>query len=349
MAQRIPGAPGAGVDVQNVAGHQYVTDKQTGAQIADRPIANAMRTTTVQGPNGTIIMQGGQQVGVVPFSTQPAQIAAYTRDSDIVAKVAQSTSQAEQQLQLALEGRNLAKGLPTGAGGEGRAEVGNWLKTYAPDGVYQAALASGFVPDAPQAQQAMKILQRQAVADEQQMGGSGGLGLTQRYEKANPSLNMTPEAIRDISNLKAVSAQAVKDYGDNLTSFFNDQQTALFDPAKRGTSTYQPISNFNQQWHAQRNVGTYMAAVDAMNGHPYADWSRGLSAQDQDRALGIISRVDPTSMVAGPRGQIGVTKGGGQAAGNTATVGAPSVGAVVQGYRFNGGDPSNPASWARAQ
>ena len=175
VAQRIPGTPGAGVDVQNVAGHQYVTDKQTGAMLDDRPIANAMRVTTIPGPNGTIVMQGNQQVATIPFSTQPAQVAAYQRDSDDVTKVAQQNTAAEQSLQQTLEARNLAQGLPTGSGGEGRAALASWLKTYAPDSVYQGALETGFVPDSPRSEQLAKILLRGAATDEQQLGGSGGL------------------------------------------------------------------------------------------------------------------------------------------------------------------------------
>ncbi len=353
VAQRIPGAPGKGVTNKIEGGVALSLDNDDGHLVSriEGAAPDTSRSTTIAGPDGNIIVQSGQVRGVVPFSTQPAQIAAYTRDADVVSKVAQTTGQAEQQLQLALEGRNLTKGLPSGAGGEWRSGVANYLKTYAPDAVYQAAVSGNFVPDAAQSQEAMKILQKQAVTDEQAMGGSGGLGLTQRYEKTNPSLNMTPQAIQELSNLKAISAQAVHDYGTGMTEYFNKQQTNLLhpDPSTPGASSYQPISNYDQYWYGQRNVGTYLGAAGAINGKPYAEWSKGLQPEDQARALEIISRVDPTTVVNGPNGPIGVVKGsGGQSQGQRAPA-APAVGTVMQGYRFNGGDPSNSASWAKVQ
>jgi hypothetical protein len=350
VAQRLPGAPGQGTETTAIGGTAYVKDKQTGQVISTYQVPDTRRTTTVQGPNGTIVMQGNQQVGTIPFSTQPAQIAAYQRDSDEVTKVAQQNTAAEQSLQQTLEARDLAKGLPTGAGGEDRAALSGWLKTYAPDSVYQAALATGFVPNSPQAEQLAKLLLRQAAMDDQQLGGSGGLGMTEKFQKANPNLNMQPESIQAIQNLKAVSQQAIKDYGDGAMGFFNQQQDNILHQGGQ----YQPLSNFNQAWHSQQNVQTYMAAVDAMNGKPYAQWSRSLAPADQERALSIISRIDPSTTVNGPRGPIGVIKGGGQQQGQARQQSAPAsaappVGTMMQGYRFNGGDPANPASWARAQ
>ena len=279
-------------------------DKQTGAVLSTYAVPNTMRATTVQGPNGTIVMQGGQQVGVIPFSTQGPQIAAYTRDSDVMTKVAQANTAAEQDLQQTLEARKLAQGLPTGAGGENRLAIASAIKTFAPDSVYQAALGSGFIPDSPQGEQLAKILLRGAVTDEQTMGGSGGLGMTEKFQKAYPNLNMQPESIQAILNLKAVNAQAAKDYADNATQYFNGQQDNILHHGGQ----YQPLSNFNQAWHSQQNAQTYFAAVGAMNGKPYAEWSRGLPGPAQDRVAEIVSRIDPTTQIMGQNGPISVVK-----------------------------------------
>ena len=179
---RLPNAPGSGTDIKFEGGHRIVSDKQTGALVSDDAgFPDSGRMQMVPGPNGTIVYQSGKSVGTIPFSTQPAQIAAYTRDSEIATKIAQQNSSSEQQLQQTLEARNLAKNLPTGAGGEDRAAMASWLKTYAPAGVYQAALNTGFLPDSPQAEQTAKLLLRQAATDEQQLGGSGGLGMTEKF------------------------------------------------------------------------------------------------------------------------------------------------------------------------
>ena len=170
--------------------------------------------------------------------------------------------------------------------------------------------------------------------------------MTEKFQKANPSLNMQPQSIQAILNLKAVTQQATRDYANGATAYFNQQQDNILHQG----GSYQPLSNFNQAWHSQQNAQTYLAAVDAMNGKPYAQWSSGLSPQDQDRALGVINRVDPTTTVNGPNGRIGVVKGGsGGGSGGSSSGAGPALGTVMQGYRFTGGDPASPSSWSRVQ
>ena len=351
---RMPGLPGQkGVETKFQGGTMIQTDAETGRVIRVVPnaVPDTSRQQSVQGSNsdgtpGTLLFQDGKQVGFVPASTQPIQMAAYQSDLARSGQVAQQATDAEQQIQRALEARNYAKGLPTGAGGDDRAAISAWLKTYAPDSVYKNFVASGALPDAPQAQEAAKVMLSQAGLDEKAMGGSGGLGLTEKYEKANPSLNMTPEAIAAMSNLKAVTAQSAADYANGYLGYFKKNADSFTNGGK-----YQPAADFDQAWHSQPNVQTYLAAVDAMNGKPYADWSKGLSPQVQQRALGVIARIDPTTVVNGQKGRI-LVNGQPQSAGGSSGAAAaapPPVGTVQAGYRFNGGDPGSPASWARVQ
>lgn len=349
---RVPGAPGAGVDTKIEGGSAISTDKQTGQVTNVTPgLPDSSRMVTVPGPDGTQVYQSGRLVRTIPFSTQPAQIHAWEKDQDRATAVAQQSTDAEQQIQRALEGRNLAQGLPTGSGGETRQAISTWLKTYASPGIYDSFIKGGYLPDAPQAEEAAKVMLGQAALDEKTMGGSGGLGLTEKYAKANPSLNMTPQAIRDMSNLKAITAQSVKDYGDGFLQSFNEQQDNILHNSK----PYQPASNFDQKWHSQANVQDYLAAIGAMNGKPYSVWSQGISnPAEEDRIKGIIARVDPTTIINGKNGQIGVVKASTQVSAAPANAPAgvpapPAVGTVMQGHRFMGGDPSSPASWQAVQ
>ena len=351
VAMRLPGSPGKGVDTKFVGGTAVQTDNSTGAIVGVVPnlVPDPSRMSSVagsyNGQNGTIQYQDGKVVGFVPASTQPIQMAAYNADVARAPQVAQAATDAEQQVQRAIEARNYATGLPTGAGGEDRAALSTWLKTYAPTSVYQGFVKSGYLPDAPEAEEAAKIMLSQAAMDEKTMGGSGGLGLTEKYAKANPSLNMTPQAIQDMSNLKAVTAQSAKDYSDGFLNYFNQQQKNF---TQQG-GTYQPASNFDQAWHSGKNVQVYMAATNAMNGQPYTQWSKGLAPGDQQRALAVIGRIDPTSVVNGAQGRIQVNGQPQQAAAPLGSPSAPAVGTVQAGYRFNGGDPSSPSSWGRVQ
>ena len=303
VARRLPGSPGAGVDTKIEGGLAVSTDKQTGKLVNVTPgLPDTSRTTTVAGPNGNIVMQSGKPIAVIPFSTQPAQIDAWKKDQDQARTVAQQSGQAEQQLQQVLEGRDLAKGLPTGTGGQSRAAISNWLQTYAPASVYDSFVKGGYLPDAAQAQEAAKVFLKQAGTDEKTQGGSGGLGLTQMYANANPNLDLSPKAIQDISNLKAVSAQATKDYGDGFLKHFNKQSDSLLHEG----GSYDSTSNYDQQWYGQKNVRTYLAATNAMNGKPYAEWSKNLAPEDQDRARQIIGRIDPSTEISGPHGKMTV-------------------------------------------
>ncbi len=348
---RMPGLPPPkGVDTKFVGGTMVQTDSADGHVVNVTPgmVPDVSRQTSVQGTNsdgtpGTLLFQDGKQVGFVPASTQPIQMEAYKNDLARSGQVAQQATDAEQQIQRALEARNYAQGLPTGAGGDDRAAVSTWLKTYAPISVYQSFVNSGYLPDAPQAQEAAKVMLSQAALDEKAMGGSGGLGLTEKYEKANPSLNMTPEAISAMSNLKAVTAQSAADYANGYLNYFKQNADKFTNGGK-----YEPAASFDQAWHSQPNVQTYLGAIDAMNGAPYSQWSKGLPPEVQQRALGVISRIDPTTVVNGQRGRIMVT-GSPQNVVGSHNAAAPTAGSVQGGYRFNGGDPSNPASWGRVQ
>lgn len=390
---RLPGAPPKIKTIPLPSGQVLNIDENTGQEVGPRlqTPSTARLTLMPNAAGGTdAVNPSGEVVRTTAGNSRDVQLAAYKRDADNVDKMTAQSTQLEQSLQQTLEARNLAKGLATGAGGDARANISSWVKTYAPDSVYQSVIKSGFLPDSPQAEQTAKLLLRGAATDEQQLGGSGGLGMTEKFQKANPSLNMQPQSIQAISNLKAVTAQSAKDYNDGAMAYFNPQQDKMLRPDPNVPGTYSPLSDFNQQWHSQRNVGTYMAAVDAMNGKPFAQWSKGLAGPEQDRALQIISRIDPSTTVQGPRGWQGVVKGGlvqAQGAGTTqptvvapsapagipgsgsgsaqpsqpaqvsapaasaapARPAAPAVGAVMGGYRFNGGDPASPASWVKAQ
>jgi hypothetical protein len=109
---------------------------------------------------------------------------------------------------------------------------------------------------------------------------------------------MQPQSIREMSNLRAVTALAGQDYVqgklDHITHFgrqFTDEH-----------QNYVPAANYDKAWFSQNNRNTYMAAVNAMNGKPFEEWSKGLSEDEGRRALGVVARLDPTATVQGQNG-----------------------------------------------
>ena len=308
---RMPGLPSPkGVDTKFVGGTMVQTDSADGHVVNVTPgmVQDISRQTSVQGTNsdgtpGTPSFPGRKAsrlcAGLNPADTDGGL---QVRTSRVPVRLRSKRPMQSNRSSARLKPEIMPRGFPTGAGGDDRAALSTWLKTYAPTSVYQSFVNSGYVPDAPQAQEAAKVMLSQAALDEKAMGGSGGLGLTEKYEKANPSLNMTPEAISAMSNLKAVTAQSAADYANGYLNYFKQNAESFTNGGK-----YQPAASFDQAWHSQPNVQTYLGAIDAMNGAPYSQWSKGLPLPVQQRALGVIARIDPTTVVNGMNGRIRVS------------------------------------------
>lgn len=263
------------------------------------------RGTPVKGPNGE---QGvydnatGHTHWISGADTRPGVDKIATADYEQIAPLAKQSQTLEGTIQKTIEARNAAAEVPTGADADARAARANWIKTYLPGG--DKLIDSGVLQDPTKAQVAKKLLFGLATANEAAYGGSGGLGITQKFEGANPNLDMTGEGIRQMANLQAVTAMANKDYTQGKLSHITDQTTAHF---QGGTSdSYLSAGQYDKNWLSQNNSNTYLAAVNAMNGKPFDEWSKGLSQADAGRALGVIARIDPTATVMGRKGVLPV-------------------------------------------
>jgi soluble lytic murein transglycosylase-like protein len=279
------------------------THALTGAESdAAKPWVNPARVTKVDGPNGTILTQPGSPDRVIPYSTRPFVMDMAKKDNDQIPALAQQALDQEQTIQKTIEARNTAAQIPTGANFDARSATANWLKTYFPEAAAKLGVGKdgALLPDPGTASEGAKLLTGAAQQNEKAMGGSGGLGITTMFVKNNPNLDMQPAAIRDMSNLNAVTQMANKDYLQAKISHIAGQTQNLADPNSDGS--YKPTSAFEKQWFSQNNTNTYYAAVQAMNQKPYEVWSKGLSDGDKQRALGVIARIDPTSKVLGDNG-----------------------------------------------
>lgn len=333
-------------------------------------LANAGQTSTgmltLPGGRGTPIKDESGRQGVYDNATQtvhwlsgpdtrPMTDKIAEQDYAQIPALAKQAQGLEGAIQKSIEARNAAAEVPTGSNSDARAARANWVKTYFPD-IADKLIDSGALQDPTKAQIAKKLLFSQATTDEQSFGGSGGLGITQKFEGANPNLDMTGEGIRQMSNLKAMTALANKDYLEGKINHITDQNQTHYTPGS--TAPYLNAGQYDKKWLSQNNANVYMAAIDAMNGKPFAEWSKNLTdPADIQRALGKISRIDPSAVVNGQHGQLSLRPPAapGQAAPqrqSPATAPAPAVpavGAIMQGHRFLGGDPSKPASWQAVQ
>ena len=245
-------------------------------------------------------IQGGSSG--VPASPGPGQVKAleippemqqhfmtsdYKMINESLSHVIDNVAPAKQQL-FAM--RDLIGPAATGALGEQRAALKNWVQTFAPD------LANKIDMNAAPAQEMLKIATmlggRQENADN---GARGGARLLEMYLKANPSLENQPTANRDMANMLLVSHQYHADYAQGATDYFNHQMNGVMNP--QGQKPYAPVSVYDQQFNATMKPELYYAAVQALNGKSYEEWAKGLSDQQKLLVGGILQRTDQNAAV----------------------------------------------------
>jgi hypothetical protein len=318
---------------------------------------NTGRLVSRPNPNGgaDLYAPSGQLVVPATANARDVQKADYERD----AKSAEDFSDAAQSAQTIMirlqQMRDLVDKLNTGAGGESRAQLAAWAQTYLPERAAKWASDTAGMSDPAAAEELSKLALRGAGDQERGvLGARGGYQATKLFQAMNPGLNLLPGANKAILNSQLVSAQADTDYAQGAMAHFNTNAA----PFRTGIGGYTtPLSEFNRTWTAQRNPQVYAAAMGAVAGLPAVDgemggrqvkgWATGLSAAEYRRALDIVSRADPNARVLDRNGntmsmQPPSAQGVSQ---QRAAPAAPAIGAVMQGHRFMGGDPSSPSSW----
>ncbi len=97
---------------------------------------------------------------------------------------------------------------------------------------------------------------------------------------------------KSILDMQLISNQANQDYTQAALSHFADNEKKF-----QQTHQYDSLTQFDRNWNAQRNPQVYAAAMGAVSGQPAAQWSKGLSDAEYDRALQIVSRANPAAVV----------------------------------------------------
>ncbi len=314
VAQIIPGAPGAGFETHfTPSGDVITSNKSTGQYNTNLGVLpNTARILPVNdGSTVHLFQPGSGEVGSVAAQPDVPQIQAqmYAEDRKTQAQQVDVAQLAQQQQVRLLEAREALQGLPTGAGGEARTAWSAWAETYLPQSWADQFKAKLNLPNAVPGQEFGKLMTQTAGGQVQGVtGGRAGIGIMSLFKANNPGLQLQPNANRDLLNAQLVSTQADADYARGLNDFVNQNGQKLVN--KQG---YTPASQYDQTWLAQRNPQVNVAAAEAMNGTPFAFWSKGLSPAEGARAMQIINRIDPTMTVQGKAGPLSVQQfGGGQ-------------------------------------
>ena len=295
------------------------------------------------------IVNGGASPATAPFQAGPkpvnpaeAQQAAYTEDRRSLDGITEAGQQAQSSQLRLLQMRDLINGLQTGTGSATKAQVAATLQSYLPSSFAGQINSALSLPDPVAAQEFTKLaVQNAGLQERGALGARGGIQALRLYQSANPDLEKLPDTNKRVINAQLVAAQADQDYAAGAQGHVNQQGSNYM-----GGKGYTPLSNFDQAWQQQRNPQVYAGAISLLNGDPYQHWAQGLTPEEQARAKQVATRVDSTATYSGPQGKASLTQSGGAQPIQNGSA-APAVGAVMQGYRFNGGNPSNPASWTQ--
>lgn len=186
--------------------------------------------------------------------------------------------------------RSLIGPAQTGAAGEFRAELKNWVQTFAPEFVSQ------ITGDASPAQEFKKVALMGAGKQERgDLGARGGFRAIEMYVKANPNLDMQPNANRDMANALLVSHQMHEDYVTGASDHYMKQRAGFMDPEK--PQGYTPVAAYDRKFVQMMRPELYASAISAVNGKSYAEWSKGLTPKQQLIVGGIIQRADPNAVI----------------------------------------------------
>lgn len=286
-----------------------------GEALGIKPAAPA-GAAAAAGPPGSLAPQQGLPPGsyVGKPSLPPERQIAADLDKSLVEKDASYVSDLQDAAKASLQGqaqllnvRTTAAGLPTGSYGDARAAAANFIETFGGDwGKKFAAAVAGIDASKAGAWQelAKQTLSIAGQAEQQVAGARGGFNLVRLYQKAFPGLETQPGAFRDMVNLFTIGHQYTIDHAREAQPYYQQQREAF--TAAPGAKPYQPMSTFDEGFQRQNGANgpvVYVAATAAMNGKPYAEWTKGLTHQQIVSALQVVGRADPTATVLDQNGK----------------------------------------------
>ena len=323
-------------------GGAAVPNKTTGGWDQPTPATQADAVAGHWGVSGS----GAPQF--FPDATVPAEggydnmETAYKRDSENITGIATEGRLAQGDQVRVQEMRNLLKTADTGSGTETQAAIRGFLQRWAPQALTDWTTNYANLKGPAAIQMFQKLGFMGATSQEQQTTSRGGYLMTQQFQKFNPGAQLLTATNQGLLAQRLIGNQAGIDYSQGAQDQFAEQE-------KNFTSSkpsYSSLAQYDRQWQAQRNPQVYAAATGALGGQDYATWSKNLSQPEIERALDVVHRADPSAVVNGQNGRLDLSNKG-QPQGQTSA--APAVGAIQQGYRFKGGDPSSQANWDRVQ
>lgn len=277
---------------------------QTGASV----LAGGGGGSSTTAPNpGTVAPQPGEVGRATPVPSETAKLAITSdlgqveKDREAVADIQSSAFHASGAQSVLYDLRERLKANPgvSGAGGEFRTDLANYMKTYSPDWANTFLKnTSGFDANSAGDRQAIikEALTAVTGAETTMLPGARyGAMLTNYFSKAFPSINTQGPAFNEMLNWGLVGQQMIKDHAGFMQAD-NGKEIANF----QGDMTHNRYATLNasqEKWmdpDGTHNPTVYQAAADALNHRPYSTWSKNLTVDQKTEVGQIIRRVDPT-------------------------------------------------------
>jgi hypothetical protein len=245
----------------------------------------------------------------------------YERDATDIPDLATAGRQAQADQVRIKEMQDVLQRFSTGPGTEWRTAASSFLQRWAPSAISGWEKQSANLSGAEAAQAFSKLALVGAGTQERGvLGARGGYQAIKLFKEANPNVDLQDATNKSILDMQLISNQANQDYTQKALSHFADNETKFGQ-----THKYTSLAQFDRDWNAQRNPQVYSAAMGAISGQPVSQWAKGLSDDEYERALGIVSRASPSATVNAKSGRISMQPQGGQGQGGQGQGGGTPV------------------------
>ena len=298
--------------------------KQT-KQVPTRPLPDGLPQPP--GTAGSRILTEGlspsqQEVERDPAAYKVAE-SQYDRDSKEVGAIGDVGRQAQADQIRIKEMQDVLQRFSTGPGTEGRTAAAAFIQRWLPSEITGWEKQSASLSGSDAAQAFAKLALVGAGTQERGvLGARGGYQAIKLFKEANPNVDLNDATNKSILDMQMISNQANQDYSQSALSHFADNETKF-----ARTHQYDSLAQFDRNWNAKRNPQVYAAAMGAISGQPYEQWSKGLEEPEIERALGVVSRANPSAVVSSKSGRISMQPQGSQTtpAAPASTTGRPPL------------------------
>ena len=271
-------------------------------QVPTRPLPDGLPQPPSTAGSRTLtegLSPAQQQIEQDPAAYEVAK-SQYTRDAGGVDELATAGRQAQADQVRIKEMQDVLQRFSTGPGTDWRTAATSFLQRWAPSAVSGWEKQSSNLSGNDAAQAFSKLALVGAGTQERGvLGARGGYQAIKLFKEANPNVDLNDATNKSILDMQMISNQANQDYTQKALSHFADNETKFAQ-----THKYDSLAQFDRNWNAQRNPQVYSAAMGAISGQPVSQWADGLSGIEYERALGIVSRANPSAVVNGKSGRI---------------------------------------------